>query len=164
MMAVEDHQLVQLIPSFLVFEDDRVLSFRRTRKTPEQRLHDSSSIVFGGHLQAEDNPALFAHDDEEVERFLFRELHEELGFSPPPRRARYVGVLHLTGSAFERPHAGVVFAIDLEPGTRVESREPGYHSTRSEEPKSEEHTSELQSLMRISYAVFCLNKQNSMIY
>src|SRR3546814_4096446 len=26
--------------------------------------------------------------------------------------------------------------------------------------RSEEHTSELQSLMRISYAVFCLNKQN----
>src|SRR3546814_3326770 len=25
-------------------------------------------------------------------------------------------------------------------------------------PRSEEHTSELQSLMRISYAVFCLNK------
>src|SRR3546814_10202071 len=25
--------------------------------------------------------------------------------------------------------------------------------------RSEEHTSELQSLMRISYAVFCLNKQ-----
>src|SRR3546814_1907249 len=27
--------------------------------------------------------------------------------------------------------------------------------------RSEEHTSELQSLMRISYAVFCLNKQNA---
>src|SRR3546814_8190761 len=26
--------------------------------------------------------------------------------------------------------------------------------------RSEEHTSELQSLMRISYAVFCLNKQS----
>src|SRR3546814_7375373 len=26
--------------------------------------------------------------------------------------------------------------------------------------RSEEHTSELQSLMRISYAVFCLHKQN----
>src|SRR3546814_6997243 len=26
--------------------------------------------------------------------------------------------------------------------------------------RSEEHTSELQSLMRISFAVFCLNKQN----
>src|SRR3546814_9256803 len=31
----------------------------------------------------------------------------------------------------------------------------------SEESRSEEHTSELQSLMRISYAVFCLKKKNS---
>src|SRR3546814_5085496 len=29
--------------------------------------------------------------------------------------------------------------------------------------RSEEHTSELQSLMRISYAVFCLNKKMSQI-
>src|SRR3546814_10180104 len=29
--------------------------------------------------------------------------------------------------------------------------------------RSEEHTSELQSLMRISYAVFCLTKKNTMI-
>src|SRR3546814_6478665 len=30
-------------------------------------------------------------------------------------------------------------------------------------PRSEEHTSELQSLMRISYAVFCLKKKKSNI-
>src|SRR3546814_8472850 len=30
--------------------------------------------------------------------------------------------------------------------------------------RSEEHTSELQSLMRISYAVFCLKKKNIQIY
>src|SRR3546814_12521352 len=29
----------------------------------------------------------------------------------------------------------------------------------AEAPRSEEHTSELQSLMRISYAVFCLKKK-----
>src|SRR3546814_4942767 len=29
------------------------------------------------------------------------------------------------------------------------------------EDRSEEHTSELQSLMRISYAVFCLKKKNT---
>src|SRR3546814_5739927 len=29
--------------------------------------------------------------------------------------------------------------------------------------RSEEHTSELQSLMRISYAVFCLKKKNTII-
>src|SRR3546814_7820297 len=32
---------------------------------------------------------------------------------------------------------------------------------RGEFPRSEEHTSELQSLMRISYAVFCLKKKKS---
>src|SRR3546814_9271076 len=30
--------------------------------------------------------------------------------------------------------------------------------------RSEEHTSELQSLMRISYAVFCLKKKNTQLY
>src|SRR3546814_5821397 len=30
--------------------------------------------------------------------------------------------------------------------------------------RSEEHTSELQSLMRISYAVFCLKKKNNTTY
>src|SRR3546814_6321730 len=30
-------------------------------------------------------------------------------------------------------------------------------------PRSEEHTSELQSLMRISYAVFCMKKTNNII-
>src|SRR3546814_18907813 len=34
---------------------------------------------------------------------------------------------------------------------------PSHHSTPG--ARSEEHTSELQSLMRISYAVFCLNKK-----
>src|SRR3546814_10902709 len=32
---------------------------------------------------------------------------------------------------------------------------------KSIEKRSEEHTSELQSLMRISYAVFCLKKKNN---
>src|SRR3546814_2157187 len=31
----------------------------------------------------------------------------------------------------------------------------------SGDPRSEEHTSELQSLMRISYAVFCLKKKKN---
>src|SRR3546814_9986341 len=32
------------------------------------------------------------------------------------------------------------------------------------DPRSEEHTSELQSLMRISYAVFCLKKKKKVDY
>src|SRR3546814_4770152 len=46
----------------------------------------------------------------------------------------------------------------------------GYHAGDAQQtlaapaacpPRSEEHTSELQSLLRISYAVFCLKKKNS---
>src|SRR3546814_10378294 len=43
---------------------------------------------------------------------------------------------------------------------------PARRSRRSPRPppRSEEHTSELQSLMRISYAVFCLKKKNKDTY
>src|SRR3546814_4966836 len=38
-------------------------------------------------------------------------------------------------------------------------RPPGSELFRGSADRSEEHTSELQSLMRISYAVFCLKKK-----
>src|SRR3546814_7039315 len=41
---------------------------------------------------------------------------------------------------------------------RMLEREPG-EGLGALEARSEEHTSELQSLMRISYAVFCLKKK-----
>src|SRR3546814_1454953 len=51
-------------------------------------------------------------------------------------------------------HPSVGLCFDLSDRTR---RKP--HHTRSEE-----HTSELQSLMRISYAVFCLKKKKHKIH
>src|SRR3546814_8426148 len=39
-------------------------------------------------------------------------------------------------------------------------RRPSKMATALSAERSEEHTSELQSLMRISYAVFCLKKKN----
>src|SRR3546814_6032534 len=43
---------------------------------------------------------------------------------------------------------------------RVEETLAADHRAQiAEHPRSEEHTSELQSLMRISYAVFCLKKK-----
>src|SRR3546814_3025038 len=42
--------------------------------------------------------------------------------------------------------------------------DPRHHRQgRLDDPRSEEHTSELQSLMRISYAVFCLKKKKKKI-
>src|SRR3546814_10573966 len=37
----------------------------------------------------------------------------------------------------------------------------GQSDLQGAQPRSEEHTSELQSLMRISYAVFCLKNKNN---
>src|SRR3546814_8816645 len=53
------------------------------------------------------------------------------------------------------------------PPSTTTSIRPDTHPTKasaqvkncSAQPRSEEHTSELQSLMRISYAVFCLKKK-----
>src|SRR3546814_3001944 len=52
-------------------------------------------------------------------------------------------------------------------GGGLPSRAPGERrrgadaAGRTARPRSEEHTSELQSLMRISYAVFCLKKKTN---
>src|SRR3546814_3839352 len=42
---------------------------------------------------------------------------------------------------------------------RIRQGDWGWRYRGSGPPRSEEHTSELQSLMRISYAVFCLKKK-----
>src|SRR3546814_4907382 len=46
---------------------------------------------------------------------------------------------------------------DVASGGKAEGQAP--HMGRPRQQRSEEHTSELQSLMRISYAVFCLKKK-----
>src|SRR3546814_954338 len=51
-----------------------------------------------------------------------------------------------------------------QPGGVIEREAPIHVSNVMHfNPRSEEHTSELQSLMRISYAVFCLKKKNNQI-
>src|SRR3546814_3292182 len=52
--------------------------------------------------------------------------------------------------------AGVLPALQVDQFRRHGGVRPG----RDHRLRSEEHTSELQSLMRISYAVFCLKKKN----
>src|SRR3546814_4326838 len=49
----------------------------------------------------------------------------------------------------------------LKKGLRFRGALPGGASTDFLVERSEEHTSELQSLMRISYAVFCLKKKKN---
>src|SRR3546814_6126232 len=53
-----------------------------------------------------------------------------------------------------KPDVDAIYGIP--PTVAIEQR-----TSRGGRKRSEEHTSELQSLMRISYAVFCLKKNNN---
>src|SRR3546814_3139082 len=58
-------------------------------------------------------------------------------------------------------HLVVPIAAHDNPGER-RAHLPRHEAGRADNRRSEEHTSELQSLMRISYAVFCLKKKNTL--
>src|SRR3546814_1278779 len=70
------------------------------------------------------------------------------------RRAAAQGDIALAGAGRARGRA--------DPHSRrFRAHRPRRQQYRCPCPRSEEHTSELQSLMRISYAVFCLKKKNN---
>src|SRR3546814_5462692 len=90
-----------------------------------------------------------------------------------PRRCASSASTKLESASMSMPSIGSIWMATarliwlLPPGRRVLRRDAARRCWR-EAPvvadgaadRSEEHTSELQSLMRISYAVFCLKKKN----
>src|SRR3546814_9952687 len=73
-----------------------------------------------------------------------------------PRREAVLQDHHPAGAS-----CPVLVAIDRDPVTGEFERDVRHLAKIAVLLRSEEHTSELQSLMRISYAVFCLKKTNN---
>src|SRR3546814_6044923 len=71
--------------------------------------------------------------------------------------SRWTDAATRSTSSSVSPSAAVVFTTRCEPGERACLVE----HDRVQQTRSEEHTSELQSLMRNSYAVFCLLKKTT---
>src|SRR3546814_10733024 len=93
--------------------------------------------------------------------------HHDFGGHPRSAKRRLVrhGVLAFVFLAVRRTRCAAV-AQDIHDGGHGYDRKAGwfgfaqqYYTGRTLGARSEEHTSELQSLMRISYAVFCLKKK-----
>src|SRR3546814_6193345 len=78
----------------------------------------------------------------------------------PPRSTRTDTLFPYT-TLFRYPGPDLT-VLDTEARDRL-NRLVGQLDERAADIRSEEHTSELQSLMRISYAVFCLKKKNKQI-
>src|SRR3546814_8597999 len=101
-----------------------------------------------------------------IEPLMGARVHDELKISDPAWRERLGRqVNHVrfpSRSILARPSLSLSQLMQLEPGdvipVQINRSLPLLVGTRVF--RSEEHTSELQSLMRISYAVFCLNKKN----
>src|SRR3546814_9012490 len=86
------------------------------------------------------------------------------GALPEPR---LVGRQFLFAAAGRGDEAQGFRAWLAPPPSCRRARRPGGFWPEKRSPgaiRSEEHTSELQSLMRISYAVFCLQKKKNTLY
>src|SRR3546814_7154966 len=121
----------------------------------------------------EDAPMPFLPDGRETTRIFWtrpQDMLESAGQGAaqiifPTRRNLERLAVHADYAALEA-HARSITVRTIQPRTEeAEGRrwlvipdDQGYPLTREPLDRSEEHTSELQSLMRISYAVFCLKK------
>src|SRR3546814_7118123 len=90
-----------------------------------------------------------------------RDVDRELGLEKQlarPRGGDPAGELYV-GTVFQGRHVCAIRRTegDDDPQRGIQASQPLKHG----DPRSEEHTSELPSLMRISYAVFCLKKKKT---
>src|SRR3546814_9011173 len=88
-----------------------------------------------------------------VSWYVYHRDRHVLTHSFPTRRSSDLLIGHQTISNMIGGHRA----------TLLEAPHHAAHLSRAQRPspRSEEHTSELQSLMRISYAVFCLKKKTT---
>src|SRR3546814_7892875 len=81
-----------------------------------------------------------------------------------PLAALALAALAVAGILAAAPWPAAADSVSSDPGyvaamERLEAEDYAAAAALIEKLRSEEHTSELQSLMRISYAVFCLKKK-----
>src|SRR3546814_10794026 len=128
----------------------------RTRQQMSFRAHIAAARETG-------LPLIVHTRDAEEDTALI--LAEEMG------KGAFTGVIHCFTASQDFAHkalelglfisiSGIVTFKNARDLQDTASRLPGERLLiETDAPRSEEHTSELQSLMRISYAVFCLKKK-----
>src|SRR3546814_12271718 len=99
----------------------------------------------------------------EVSHSLIELLFFFLMIRRPPRSTRTDTLFPYT-TLFRSLFDGGLIAIGASLSLLGRAQLLAIWRARRHRKRSEEHTSELQSLMRISYAVFCLKKKNNQKY
>src|SRR3546814_2002754 len=127
--------------------------FFEQKTADEMRISDwssdvcSSDLIIAAKLPAafllENVKNLMSHDKGNTFRVIKKVLEEELGY--------HISYKVVNGAHFVPQHRQRILIVGFREKTDF----------TFDDVRSEEHTSELQSLMRISYAVFCLKKKNT---
>lgn len=119
-VAELDTSVIQLVSVFIVRHEGHYLTYKRSARLPESRLHGEYSVSFGGHLTPRDlfdqdewprDPAgtLWNIFDKENGIFLLqREFTEELRVRQAPH-FRYRGLLYDDSREVSRQHLGIVY-------------------------------------------------------
>lgn len=98
----------QIIPYFIIFNEDETKLYLSRRLQGDHRLTDKLSLGFGGHINEEDGY------NQCVLKALTREMYEELDIDPITK-ATYMGTIRdITSSTND--HFGLVFATKAREG------------------------------------------------
>jgi predicted NUDIX family phosphoesterase len=112
--AEDDNTKIQLISVFVVKFKKKYLTFKRTKRLPESRLHGFYSVGFGGHISPEDLMPLFnIFDPNSLETFILRELSEEIKLSYLPS-IKFRGLLYDNSKPVSKIHLGIVYDVSLK--------------------------------------------------
>lgn len=116
-LAEKNTNVIQLISVFIVRFNNKYLTYRRTKKLPEERLHGYYSMFFGGHLNPDDvNVPLFSDFTDSVNAKLMfkREFAEELRLpNLELLELNYKGLLYDNSRPVSRQHLGIVYDVYL---------------------------------------------------
>jgi predicted NUDIX family phosphoesterase len=125
--AEEDFSVIQLVSVFIIRHADRYLTYKRTKRLPESRLHGVYSLGFGGHLNPSDLlPLLNIFDPAVGIPLLERELREEIKFdSLGPTAISYRGLLYDDSREVSKQHLGLAYQV-LAGSDRFEIGERGF--------------------------------------
>lgn len=133
--AEEDFSVIQLVSVFVIRHDDLYLTYKRTKRLPESRLHGVYSLGFGGHLNPTDlSPLLNIFDPTVGLPLLERELREEVKFETLRSTTMlYSGVLYDPSREVSKQHLGLVYHVfasspSFEIGERGFLMDPKYET------------------------------------
>lgn len=114
--AEKNENLIQLVSVFITKYKDKYLTFKRTKRLPENRLHGFYSIGFGGHITHEELMPLLGSNifnPDYSGLFIIRELSEELKLTYTPT-IKYRGLIYDDSREVSKIHIGIIYDVVLE--------------------------------------------------